>query len=239
MEQQLISIDAGPVQLEGMLGLPDDPIGVVLFAHGSGSSRFSSRNNQVARQLRQARIGTLLLDLLSAQEEQDGQHGQARFDIALLTQRLGKASDWLAQHAATRHLALGLFGASTGAAAALRLAAAEGAQVAQGQQAARIAAVVSRGGRADMAGVPALQSVRAPTLLIVGALDEVVLELNLDAYAHLQCDKRLEIVPGASHLFEEPGALQTVALLACDWFVQHFATSVSGARLNRGPASRE
>jgi putative phosphoribosyl transferase len=214
MEQQLVTIDAGAVQLEGMLGLPDDPIGVVLFAHGSGSSRFSSRNNLVARQLRQAGMGTLLIDLLSAEEEQGG-GSPARFDIALLTQRLGCAGNWLGQHASTGRLALGLFGASTGAAAALRLAAAQGE---------RIAAVVSRGGRADMAGVPALEHVSAPTLLIVGALDHEVLELNLDAYSHLQCDKHLEILPGASHLFEEPGALQAVALLASDWFALHFAT---------------
>jgi putative phosphoribosyl transferase len=214
MEQQMVKIDAGSVQIEGMLGLPDHPIGVVLFAHGSGSSRFSARNNLVARQLRLAGMGTLLIDLLSAEEEQGGSTA-LRFDIGLLTQRLGCASTWLHQHPSTRHLALGLFGASTGAAAALRLA------VAQGD---RVAAVVSRGGRADMAGVPALEQVRAPTLLIVGALDHEVLELNLDAYSHLQCDKHLEIVPGASHLFEEPGALQTVALLASDWFAQHFTT---------------
>jgi putative phosphoribosyl transferase len=216
MEQQLVTIEAGSVQLEGMLGLPDDPIGVVLFAHGSGSSRFSSRNNLVARQLRQAGMGTLLIDLLSAEEEQEqGGGSPARFDIALLTQRLGHAGNWLGQHASTGRLALGLFGASTGAAAALRLAAAQGE---------RIAAVVSRGGRADLAGVPALEQVSAPTLLIVGALDHEVLELNLDAYSHLQCDKHLEILPGASHLFEEPGALQAVALLASDWFALHFAT---------------
>jgi putative phosphoribosyl transferase len=218
MEQQLVTIDAGSVQLEGMLGLPDNPSGVVLFAHGSGSSRFSARNNLVARQLRQSGMGTLLIDLLSAEEEQGQERWgapQARFDIALLTQRLAYAGNWLGQHASTRHLALGLFGASTGAAAALRLAAAQGE---------RVAAVVSRGGRADMAGVPALEKVSAPTLLIVGALDHEVLELNLGAYAHLQCDKRLEIVPGASHLFEEPGALQAVALLASDWFALHFAT---------------
>jgi putative phosphoribosyl transferase len=213
MEQQLVTIDAGSAQIEGMLGLPDHPLGVVLFAHGSGSSRFSARNNLVAQQLRQAGMGTLLIDLLSADEEQGGSGGSSlRFDIGLLTQRLGCAGAWLHRHPGTRHLALGLFGASTGAAAALRLAA-------EGD---RVAAVVSRGGRADMAGVPALEKVRAPTLLIVGALDHEVLELNLDAYSHLQCDKHLEIVPGASHLFEEPGALPAVALLASDWFARHF-----------------
>ncbi len=224
MEQQLVTIDAGSVHIEGMLGLPDNPVGVVLFAHGSGSSRFSARNNLVARQLRQARMGTLLIDLLSAEEEQGGSGGpHAHFDIGLLTQRLGCASTWLRRHPGTRHLALGLFGASTGAAAALRLAAAQGEQV---------AAVVSRGGRADMAGVPALENVRAPTLLIVGALDHDVLEFNLAAYSHLQCDKHLEIVPGASHLFEEPGALPAVALLASDWFALHFAS-----RQKAGPDS--
>jgi putative phosphoribosyl transferase len=210
MRQQLVKIKSEAMHMEGMLELPDDPIGIVLFAHGSGSSRRSPRNNDVAAELRRAAMGTLLLDLLSAEEDHNY---YTRFDIALLTQRLSRAADWLRHYELTRELPLGLFGASTGAAAALQLAAERGTQ---------IAAVVSRGGRPDMAGRHALDQVRAPTLLIVGALDADVLGLNRVAYTALHCDKRLEVIPGAGHLFEEAGTLQQAAELACDWFVRHF-----------------
>ncbi|CAN7280451.1 alpha/beta hydrolase [Pseudoduganella sp. LjRoot289] len=208
---ELIGIDAGPARMEGMLDLPDDPVGVVLFAHGSGSSRLSPRNNYVAGELRKAGMGTLLLDLLTQQEDQQY---QTRFNIALLTERLDIAAEWLGQHAASAALPLGLFGASTGAAAALQLAAMRGPG---------IAALVSRGGRPDLAGEQALAKVLAPTLLIVGGLDGGVIELNQSACAALRCEKRLDIVPGASHLFEETGTLEVVAGLATNWFALHFA----------------
>lgn len=207
---ELVSIHVPQAQLEGLLAIPDKASGLVLFAHGSGSGRLSPRNNFVAAELGRAGIGTLLLDLLSPQEDQDP---AARFDIALLTRRLAQVQDWLPHHSAARHLALGLFGASTGAAAALRLAAEEGRH---------IDAVVSRGGRPDLAGPDALKNVRAPTLLIVGSRDDVVVDLNRRAYAALNCEKDLAIVPHATHLFEEPGALQEVAVLAAAWFGKHF-----------------
>jgi putative phosphoribosyl transferase len=208
--QDLVHISAGAAQMEGMLELPTQPIGVVLFAHGSGSSRLSPRNNYVAGVLREARIGTLLLDLLTPDEDRLYEN---RFNIPLLTERLGVAAGWLRQHPATANRQLGLFGASTGAAAALQLAA---------RPSTDIAAVVSRGGRPDLAGPEALQAVRAPTLLIVGGDDDVVIELNRGALAELRCEKQLVIVPGATHLFEEPGTLEQVADLATDWFVSHF-----------------
>jgi len=195
--------------VDGGLDLPDGASGVVLFAHGSGSSRFSPRNNFVASVLRQAGIGTLLMDLLTAEEERTY---STRFDIALLTERLGLAADWLATAHGSAGLPLGLFGASTGAAAALQLAALRP----QG-----VGAVVSRGGRPDLAGQVALARVRAPTLLLVGSLDSDVIELNESAYAMMHCTKRLDVVPGASHLFEESGTLQEVARLAGNWFRQH------------------
>jgi putative phosphoribosyl transferase len=204
-----VTVPAGPVELEGMLELPATPIGVVLFAHGSGSGRFSPRNNYVAAQLRDAGIATLLLDLLTAQEDAIGQN---RFDIALLCRRLHAAATWLGTEPLSAPLPLGLFGASTGAAAALRLAAESGSGV---------AAVVSRGGRPDLAGA-ALAQVDAPTLLIVGGEDGVVIDLNRQALAALRCEKELAIAPGAGHLFEEEGTLEQVATLACAWFVQHF-----------------
>jgi dienelactone hydrolase len=208
--KELVRISAGTVQMEGMLELPAVPVGVVLFAHGSGSSRLSPRNNYVASVLRESRIGTLLLDLLTPQEDHSYEN---RFDITLLAQRLGAAAAWLRRHPAGNALQLGLFGASTGAAAALQLASEPGIE---------IAAVVSRGGRPDLAGRAALEAVRAPTLLIVGGDDGVVVELNRHACNHLRCEKQLVIVPGATHLFEEPGKLEDVASLAASWFASRF-----------------
>jgi putative phosphoribosyl transferase len=213
-EERLVQVSAGPVTLEGNLGLPEGARGVVLFAHGSGSSRHSSRNRYVAGLLNEARLATLLFDLLTADEEAvDLRTAHLRFDISLLAQRLVGATDWLTRHPDTRHLRIGYFGASTGAGAAL-VAAAERADV--------VGAVVSRGGRPDLAG-PALPHVRAPTLLIVGGKDTAVIELNRAALERLRCEKQLVIVPGATHLFEEPGAPDEVASLARAWFVRHLA----------------
>jgi putative phosphoribosyl transferase len=215
MQRGLIGIKVDGVRLEGMLDIPQDAVGTVLFAHGSGSSRFSPRNNYVAERLRQAHLGTLLVDLLTPHEDQIT---STRFNIALLTQRLSAACDWLRQNKSTAGHPLGLFGASTGAAAALQVAAMHGAG---------IAALVSRGGRPDLAGSHALDQVRAPTLLIVGGNDVAVIELNRNAYATLNCEKRLEIIPNATHLFEEPGALEAVSVLASAWFTQHLIRPAS------------
>ena len=204
-----VHIPAGRVELDGELILPPSAKSVVLFAHGSGSSRFSPRNTYVAEVLQQHGIGTLLFDLLTREEDQDY---ETRFDIALLTQRLLAATAWLQANPKTQALHLGHFGASTGAAAALQAAAKMGN---------RIAAVVSRGGRPDLAGEIALSRVSAPTLLIVGGEDYGVIELNQQAYALLDCEKKLTLIPGATHLFEEPGTLQQVARRAADWFTQH------------------
>jgi len=208
-ETASIATPAGAV--EGTLDLPTGTKGVVLFAHGSGSSRFSPRNNFVAGALRTAGIGTLLMDLLTPAEDE---LYRTRFNIGLLTERLGLAADWLAAAVATRGLPLGLFGASTGAAAALQFAA---------ERKGGVAAVVSRGGRPDLTGQVALARVTAPTLFIVGGRDEGVIELNESAFLNLNCKKRIDIVPGATHLFEEPGALEEVARLARDWFSQHLS----------------
>jgi len=189
--------------------IPQRAAGVVLFAHGSGSSRHSPRNKYVANQLREARLGTLLIDLLTPEEDETY---RTRFDIGLLTQRLADAARSLAREPQTKDLPVGLFGASTGAAAALEVAAALPEA---------IRAVVSRGGRPDLASRVALHKVKAPTLLIVGGDDAGVIELNEQAYAELGCEKRLEIVPGATHLFEEPGTLEEVARLAAEWFTRH------------------
>ena len=205
----LVRIPAGGATIEGMLEIPERAVGLVLFAHGSGSSRHSPRNNYVAGVLRQAGVGTLLMDLLTPQEDRDYAR---RFDIALLTQRLLDAARWVVSQDATRELPLGFFGASTGAAAALEAAAALG-------DGAR--AVVSRGGRPDLASRHALASVTAPTLLLVGGFDDVVIDLNQLAYDQLRCAKELVIVPGATHLFEEPGTLEEVARQAAAWFAQH------------------
>ena len=209
INQKPVHIDAGQVQLEGNLALPEGAKGVVLFAHGSGSSRFSPRNNFVAGELFNAGIGSLLIDLLTPLEDADYEN---RFDITLLTTRLTAATTWLQKLPATQALSIGYFGASTGAAAALQAAADLGNS---------IAAVVSRGGRPDLAGEHFLARVSAPTLLIVGGYDNEVIRLNEDAYAQLRCKKELIIVPGATHLFEEPGTLEQVARHAAAWFKRH------------------
>ena len=209
-EQVLVA--SGTVRLPGVLELPPGPRGMVLFAHGSGSSRLSPRNSYVAGELRRAGLGTLLLDLLSRDEDSEYEH---RFDIALLGARLDDAARWLAEEPETKGLALGLFGASTGAAAALQLAASRPDE---------IAAVVSRGGRPDLAGGEALARVRAPTLLIVGGEDHAVIELNRQALRELTCEKELAVIRGATHLFEEPGALKEVARLAARWFKGYLGT---------------
>ncbi len=201
---------AGPVRLAGYLTVPQDAPGVVLFAHGSGSSRHSPRNRYVATVLNQAGLGTLLLDLLTPDEET---HRANVFDVELLAGRLVEVTRWLRVQPAAGQAAIGYFGASTGAAAALWAAAEPGAD---------IAAVVSRGGRPDLAG-PRLAAVAAPTLLIVGELDTLVLGLNRDAQARLRCENRLAVVPGATHLFEEPGTLTMAAELASDWFASHLS----------------
>jgi len=207
--QKPVHIDAGQVQLEGNLALPEGAQGVVLFAHGSGSSRFSPRNNFVAGELFNAGIGSLLIDLLTPAEDANY---ETRFDIPLLTTRLTAATAWLQKYPATQALNIGYFGASTGAAAALQAAAELGNSV---------AAVVSRGGRPDLAGGSFLAKVSAPTLLIVGGYDDVVIQLNEEAYAQLHCKKELVIVPGATHLFEEPGTLEQVARHAAVWFKRY------------------
>lgn len=214
-EEREVRVAAGPVTLQGNLSRPDGSRGVVLFAHGSGSSRHSPRNRHVARMLNETTLATLLVDLLTPEEEAiDLMTARLRFDIRLLAERLIGATRWLTQHPDTRHLRIGYFGASTGAGAAL-VAAAELPDV--------VGAVVSRGGRPDLAG-PALESVQAPTLLIVGGNDAQVIALNRLALAQLRCEQRLVIVPGATHLFEEPGALDEVARLAREWFERHLAT---------------
>lgn len=203
---ELVRILAAGAVIEGQFAMPAGARAVVLFSHGSGSSRHSPRNRRVAARLHAEGIGTLLVDLLTPDEDADPAN---RFDIDLLAGRLGDAARWLANDHRSAQLPLGLFGASTGAASALRLAA---------SRPGAIAAVVSRGGRPDLAGDAALRAVAAPTLLIVGGLDDVVLQLNEAALATLRCERRLAIVPGATHLFEEPGALEQVATLAADWF---------------------
>ncbi len=208
--EKLVHIKADSAALEGALAIPEDGRGMVLFAHGSGSSRHSPRNNYVARELRAVGLGTLLIDLLT--EEEDRIY-QTRFDIDLLTRRLLAATEWLKEQPQTRGLNIGYFGASTGAAAALKAAATLGPA---------IDAVVSRGGRPDLAE-PDLENVQAPTLLIVGGYDGVVIELNRSAYEKLKGKKELVIVPGATHLFEEPGKLEAVAGLAASWFKQYLS----------------
>jgi pimeloyl-ACP methyl ester carboxylesterase len=202
-------IPAGDAVLDGDLMVPSGASGIAVFAHGSGSSRHSPRNRNVARVIREAGVGSLLFDLLTREEEAiDVFTRHLRFDIELLTERLIEATRWLAALEETLNLRVGYFGSSTGAAAALMAAARMGEEV---------GAVVSRGGRPDLAG-DALPLVKAPTLLIVGGHDETVIELNQDAYSLLRCEKELRVIPGATHLFEEPGALEQVADFAAAWF---------------------
>jgi putative phosphoribosyl transferase len=203
-----IRIQAGKVEMEGMLRLPQDQIGIVLFAGSTGSNRIKPPNDYVGSVLRNARLGTLWLELFTPGEERSRQGD----DIEALTQRLGAACDWLAQHDATRDVPMGMYGASSGAAAAMQLAAERGRA---------ISAIVSRGGRPDLASHGILGKIHAPTLLIVGGLDEGGVHLNRAAYAALRCRKRLEIIPGATRTFEEPGSLEVVARLARGWFLQN------------------
>lgn len=210
---EAVSIPAGDGAMAGDLAIPARARGIVLFAHGSGSSRLSPRNRFVARELQHAGLATLLMDLLTTAEERVDElsGGTMRFDIGLLAQRLEAASDWVAANAPTSDLSVGYFGASTGAAAAL---------VAAARWPGRVRAVVSRGGRPDLAG-DALDAVRVPTLLIVGGDDRVVIALNEAALEKLRCEKRLEVIPGATHLFEEPGALEQVSAAAVEWFSRY------------------
>jgi putative phosphoribosyl transferase len=207
--ESVVSIPSGHVELEGLLEVPASASGIVVFSHGSGSGRYSPRNRYVAQHLQSAGLGTLLLDLLTVDEDRDY---ETRFDIDLLTERLSDAVRFVRSHEATGALPVGLFGASTGAASALRVAASLPAEV---------RAVVSRGGRPDLTGNELLPRVQAATLLIVGGHDYGVVELNEDAHRLLRCEKTIAIVPGATHLFEEPGRLDEVARLATDWFVRH------------------
>lgn len=207
--EKVIHIPTDNVHIEGMLELPKNAQGLVLFAHGSGSSRHSPRNNYVAQVLRNHDIGTLLMDLLTPEEDMNY---QTRFDIPLLTRRLLAATRWIKTEKRAQHLPIGYFGASTGAAAALQAAAACGDE---------ISAVVSRGGRPDMAGTHDLKQVKCPTLLLVGGRDDVVIKLNQQAYDQMHCPKQFVIVPGATHLFDEAGTLEEVARLASLWFGQY------------------
>jgi len=219
-------IPARSAVLEGEVQIADQSRGIVLFAHGSGSSRFSPRNQFVARSLREAGLATLLFDLLTREEEAvDLATRHLRFDIGLLAERLVDASRWIRTKSETRELKIGYFGASTGGGAALVAAAELGDEV---------GAVVSRGGRPDLAA-DALARVKSPTLLIVGGLDEPVIRMNEEALARLRCEKQLQIVPGATHLFEEHGALEEVARLAGEWFGRHLqARPETAARLGKG-----
>jgi putative phosphoribosyl transferase len=212
MEEREVRVSAGAVELEGNLDIPEGAQGIVLFAHGSGSGRHSPRNRYVADVLREAGLATLLVDLLTPEEEEvDLRTRHLRFDIGLLADRLAGATDWLARNADTQELGVGYFGASTGAGAAL---------VAAAQHPEAVGAIVSRGGRPDLAGA-LLSRVAAPTLLIVGGEDEPVIGMNREALAQLRSEKEIEVVPGATHLFEEPGKLGEVARLAADWFSRH------------------
>lgn len=214
--ERAVRVAVDSAVLDGIFGVPTATQGVVLFAHGSGSGRHSPRNQFVARALQEEGLATLLLDLLTPEEEAvDLRTGEFRFDIPLLADRLVGATDWLSGQPDARELNVGYFGASTGAAAAL---------IAASERPHLVEAVVSRGGRADLAA-PVLADVRAPTLLIVGGNDLHVIELNRQAMSQLQTEKKLEIVPGAGHLFQEPGALEQVARLAGEWFRRHLMSS--------------
>lgn len=210
-----LTVETRDAGLPGLLAIPDNARGIVLFAHGSGSSRFSRRNQAVARVLQQAGLATLLFDLLTAREdERDAITREHRFDIPLISRRMADAVAWVSEQGELSALPMGLFGASTGAAAALN-AAATHAEI--------VRAVVSRGGRPDLTGDEALARVRAPVLLIVGGLDGPVIGMNEQAADLMQCRHRIEIVPGATHLFEEAGKLEQVCELARDWFLEHLA----------------
>ena len=211
-EEKQVKIPADSTKLEGILAVPDDSLSLVIFAHGSGSSRLSPRNRFVAGVLQKAGMGTLLFDLLTAQEDEVY---ETRFDIPLLTGRLKAATLWAKRQRETAKLKIGYFGASTGTAVALVAAAGFGKE---------IKAIVSRGGRPDLAG-DALGKIIAPTLLIVGGEDHIVIELNKKAYDMLSTERHLQIIPGATHLFEEPGALEQAARLAADWFKKYLITS--------------
>lgn len=214
-----VQIRSGASILEGELDIPDDAQGVVLFAHGSGSSRYSPRNQFVAHTIREAGVGTLLFDLLTREEEAiDIRTRHLRFDIGLLADRLVDATNWI--NGEVDFLRVGYFGSSTGGGAAL---------VAAAELGDRVGAVVSRGGRPDLAG-DALPKVKCPTLLIVGGFDHPVIQMNEEAFAKLRCEKELKIVPGATHLFEEPGTLENVARLAADWFQMHLYSEDSTGR---------
>jgi putative phosphoribosyl transferase len=213
LDEHLVEVPLGSITLHGNLALPRGPAGVVLFAHGSGSGRHSPRNRYVARLLNETKLATLLVDLLTLEEEEiDFRTRLLRLNIGLLAERIVGATDWLAGNPKTKELRIGYFGASTGAAAALKAAT---------MRADLIRAIVSRGGRPDLAGT-ALTLVRAPTLLIVGGNDFEVLELNREALKQLKCEKRLALVPGATRLFEEPGAMDDVATWARMWFLRNF-----------------
>jgi dienelactone hydrolase len=221
LDEIAVQIPIGRTTLDGDLVVPSHARGIVLFAHGSGSSRYSPRNRYVAQVLQQAGLGTLLMDLLTPNEEAlDAQTAALRFDIELLADRLSEATSWVLKQTETAQLPIGYFGASTGAAAAL---------VAAAKRPSSVAAIVSRGGRPDLAG-KALRQVVAPTLLIVGGRDPLVIEFNRRALAELAGEKKLEIVPGATHLFEEPGALQSVAELAKNWFVHYLSRATQQTR---------
>ncbi len=223
-EEYRVRIPAGDVTLEGNLHLTPNAGGIVVFAHGSGSSRHSPRNRFVARHLQEVGLATLLFDLLTSDEEfAERATGHLRFDIKMLAGRLAQVTDWLQQQPQTRALKIGYFGASTGAAAAL---------VAAAEHPRGVSAIVSRGGRPDLAG-SALARVKAPTLLLVGGEDAVVIDLNQKAFEQLQVEKNLQIIPGATHLFEEPGALEEVADLARQWFEHYLAPGVPPARKAR------
>jgi putative phosphoribosyl transferase len=221
MQSRGVSIPSGSATLEGELSVPVGAAGIVLFAHGSGSSRHSPRNQYVARLIREAGVGTLLFDLLTREEEAvEAVTRHLRFDIRLLAERLVDATNWVKREADLWHLRVGYFGSSTGGAAAL-MAAAELNDA--------VGAVVSRGGRPDLASAEVLQRVKSPTLLIVGGFDEPVIKMNEEAYGWLRCEKELKIVPGATHLFEEPGKLEEVAQLAAEWFGRHLQSQMNAA----------
>lgn len=214
VKERAVRIPVNDVELEGDLAIPGNALGLVLFAHGSGSSRHSPRNRYVAQVLQNKGLATLLFDLLTAEEEaEDLIRGHLRFNVKLLSGRLIAGTDWVKQNEDTRDYTRGYFGASTGAAAAL---------IAAAERPDDVSAIVSRGGRPDLAG-PVLSKVKAPTLLIVGGHDSVVIDLNRDALNRLRVEKQLVIVTGATHLFEEPGALEEVARLSAEWFLAHLS----------------